>query len=65
MTQKSSSERMREVPTSLLDTTTVVVVLITGTIVAPTTATIENVGIGGVTIVMTSGANALVTTTTR
>jgi len=65
MTQKSSSKRMREAPTSLLDGTTVVVVLTTGTIVALTTATIEKVGIGGVTIAMTSGANALATTTTR
>jgi len=65
MTQKNSSERMREVPTSLLDGTTVVVVLITGTTVAPTTATIEKVGMGGVTIVMISGASALATTTTR
>jgi len=56
---------MREVPTSLLDGTIVVVVLITGTTVAPTTATIERVGIGGVTIVMISGASALATTTTR
>jgi len=56
---------MLEVPTSLLDGTTVVVVSITGTTVAPTTATIEKVGIDGVTIVMISGASALETTTTR
>jgi len=65
MTQKSSSERMREVPTSVLDGTTVVVVLTTGTIVALITTTIEKVGIGDVTIAMTSGASALATTTTR
>jgi len=56
---------MREVPTNLLDGTTVVVILTTGTIIAPTTATIEKVGIGGVTIAMTLGASALATTTTR
>jgi len=56
---------MQEVPTSLLDGTTTVVILITGTTVAPTTVTIEKVGIGGVTIVMISGASALATTTTR
>jgi len=65
MTQKTSSERMREVPISLLDGTTVVDVLTTGTIVALTTTTIEKVGIGGMTIAMTSGASALVTMTTR
>jgi len=65
MTQKSSFERMREVPTNLLDGMTVVFVLTTGTIVALTTATIEKVGIGGVTIAMTSGASALATMTTR
>ena len=37
----------------------------TRTIIALTTVTIEKVGIGGVTIVMTSGASALATTTTR
>jgi len=65
MMQKSSSGTMREVPTSLLDGTTVMVVLTIGTIIAPTTATIEKDGIGGVTIVMTSRASALATTTTR
>jgi len=65
MTQKNSSERMREVPTSPLDGTTVVVVLTTGTIATLTTVTIEKVGIGSVTTAMTSGANALATTTTR
>jgi len=56
---------MREVPTSLLDETTVVDVLITGSIVTLTTVTIEKVGTGGVTVTMTSGASALVTMTTR
>jgi len=65
MTQKNSSERMREVPTSLLDRMTVVVVMITGTTIAPRIATIEKVGIGGVTTVMISEASALATTTTR
>jgi len=65
MTRKSSSEKMREVPTSPLDGMTVVVVLTTGTIVALTTVTIEKVRIGGVTTAMTSGASALATTTTR
>jgi len=65
MTQKSSSKRMREVPTSLLDETTVVDALTIGTIVALTTATIEKVRTGGVTIAMTSGASALMTMTTR
>ena len=64
-TQKNSSGTMREIPTSLLDETTVVVVSTTGTIVAPTTATTEKVGTGGVTIAMTSEASALATTTTR
>jgi len=45
---------MREVPTSLLDKTTVVDVLTTRTIIALTTATIEKVGTGGVTVAMTS-----------
>jgi len=63
--QKSSSGTMQEVPTSFLDETTVVVVLTTGTIVAPITAITEKVGIGGMTTVMTSEASALVTTTTR
>jgi hypothetical protein len=56
---------MREVPTSPLDGTTVVVVLTTGTIVALTTVTIEKVRIGGVTTAMTSGASALATMTMR
>jgi len=64
-TQKSSCGRMREALTSLLDETTVVNVLTTGTIVALTTVTIEKVGTGGVTTAMTSGASALVTMTTR
>jgi len=63
--QKSSSGTMQEVPTSCLDETTIVVVSTTGTIVTPTTVTTEKVGIGGVTMVMTSEASALVTTTTR
>jgi len=65
MTQKSSSERMREVSTSLLDETTIVDALTTGTIVALTTATIEKVGTGVVTIAMFLGASALVTMTMR
>jgi len=65
MTRKSSSEKMREVPTSPLDGTIVMVILTTGTIVALTTVTIEKVGIGSVTTAMTSGASALATTTTR
>ena len=65
MTQKSSSERMREVPTSLLDETTVVVISTIGTIVAPTTVTTEKVGTGDVTIATILGASDLVTTTTR
>jgi len=56
---------MREVPTSLLDETTVVDVSTTGTLIALTTVTIEKVGTGGVTIAMTSWASDLVTTTTR
>jgi len=56
---------MRDVPTSLLDETTVVDTSTTGTLVALTTATIEKVGTGGVTIAMTSGASDLVTMTTR
>jgi len=54
---------MREDPTSLLDETTVEVVSTTGTIVAPTTGITEKAG--GVTIAMTSEANALATTTMR
>jgi len=65
MMQKCSSERMREVPTSLLDETTVMDASTIGTLVALTTATIEKVGTGGVKIAMTSGASDLVTTTTR
>jgi len=63
--QKSSSGTTQEFPTSFLDETTVAVVSTTGIIIAPTTAITEKVGIGGVTIVMTSEASALVTTTTR
>jgi len=65
MTWKSSSERMREVPTSLLDETIVVDASTIGTLVTLTTVTIEKVGTGGVTIVMTSVVSDLVTTTTR
>jgi len=54
---------MREDPTSLLDETTVEVVSTTETIVAPTTGIIEKAG--GMTIAMTSEANALATTTMR
>jgi len=64
-TQKNSFGATREVPTSLLDETTVVVISTIGTIVAPTTVTTEKVGTGDVTIVMTSEASALATTTTR
>jgi len=56
---------MREAPTSLPGETTVVDALTTGIIIALTTLTIEKVGIGGVTIAMTSGASALMTMTTR
>jgi len=53
---------MREVPTSLLDEMIVEVILTTGTIIAPTT---EKAGTGGATIVTTSEASALATTTMR
>jgi hypothetical protein len=63
--RKNSSGTTPEVPTSLLDETTVEVVSTIGTIVAPTTGTTEKAGTGDVTIATISEASALATTTTR
>ena len=65
MTQKNSSEKMREVPTSLPDETTVMDASTTGTLAAVTTATTEKVGTGDATTATISEASDLVTTTTR
>jgi hypothetical protein len=65
MTQKNSSEKMREAPTSHPDETTVADTSTTGTLAPVTTATTEKVGTGDATTATISEASDLVTTTTR
>jgi len=64
-TQKNSSEKMREAPTSLPDETTVVDALTTGTLAAVTTTTTEKFGTGDAITATILEASELVTTTTR
>jgi len=65
MTQKSSSEKTYEEPSSLPDETIVVGVSTTGIPAAATTVTTEKGGTGVVIIVTISEASDLVTAITR